>query len=101
MQRWLWRHPATVCIGSLWLLAAIAVVVIDACLPDSPPSNGCMLGPDCVQNPRSQFEWAAVCGGGGLAALALGLVGAALSLLLEKPFRRRAERLAAGGRPGW
>lgn len=101
MRRWLWRHPITVCIGSLWLCAVVAVVVIDACLPDTPPGSGCFMGPDCVRSPESRFRFhLAVAFGAGPAALVLALLGVGLGLLLEKPFLRRAARRTEGGPPG-
>lgn len=99
VQRWLWRHPITVSIGSLWFLALVTVVVIDAFLSDAPPDNGCMMGLDCVQNPESEFMWTVTLAAGP-AALGLGGLGAALGLVLEKPFLRRAERLGEAEPPG-
>lgn len=90
MRRWLGRHPITVCIGSLWLFAVIAVVVIDACLPDAPTGSGCFMGPDCVRSPKSDF-YLAVGFGAAPAALVLALLGAGLGLLLKKLVLRRAD----------
>jgi hypothetical protein len=93
MARWALRHPFVTCMGTVLLLATTVAWVVWAVLPGE-PSDGCLMGPDCVVSPRDHFEFMAILLF--LPALFCVLcVGALLGLMLRKPFLRRAARMTS------